>query len=549
MSIADIHSDWPTCEQDECNGIRLSRGRKCLAHSTDQQKNSVLQKLSQTGQIDVRGTTISEKLSTRILASAQRDEDGQTVFDTSRFDAAIFEGDIDFEQVIFKRAARFRSAIFRGEANFGRVHFGAIADFTGATFEQSTWFDEAVFHKNALFSGAKFLGTEAYFGNATFQGRSFFTEANFLSASGFIEVIFRYNAQFDEVVFERAEQFGPILAYRGLDLDGIQFSQPVEIEVSSMGFCCRRARFKGGAQFLLRWSCIVLDDTDFFAPSLLNGVPLVSDWMVQVEPNIARAWARLLGGGKPEQPKLLSLQRAKVAQLGLGNVDLSHCRFAGAHGLDKMRLEADAAFGISPSRLSWERRQVIAEECAWRANQTSPGQWTVPPWPGWAGRGKPAILDPGTIAGLYRALRKGREDAKDEPGAADFYYGEMEMRRHAYGEAGAGGTASRGRADRGVLTAYWLISGYGLRAWRSFGFFVGTIVIVAFALHLVGFVEPPKPASYWTSLLYAFRSTISLSDNAVTLTPWGQLLQALLRLTGPVLFALAILALRGRTKR
>jgi hypothetical protein len=32
------------------------------------------------------------------------------------------------------------------------------------------------------------------------------------------------------------------------------------------------------------------------------------------------------------------------------------------------------------------------------------------------------------IAGLYRALRKGREDARDEPGAADFYYGEMEMR-------------------------------------------------------------------------------------------------------------------------
>jgi hypothetical protein len=35
------------------------------------------------------------------------------------------------------------------------------------------------------------------------------------------------------------------------------------------------------------------------------------------------------------------------------------------------------------------------------------------------------------IANLYRALRKGREDSKDEPGAADLYYGEMEMRRKA----------------------------------------------------------------------------------------------------------------------
>jgi hypothetical protein len=54
---------------------------------------------------------------------------------------------------------------------------------------------------------------------------------------------------------------------------------------------------------------------------------------------------------------------------------------------------------------------------------------------------------------------------------------------------------------------------------------------------------------YWTSLLYAFRSTISLTDSEVTLTAWGQLLQALLRLTGPVLLGLALLALRGRVKR
>jgi hypothetical protein len=38
-------------------------------------------------------------------------------------------------------------------------------------------------------------------------------------------------------------------------------------------------------------------------------------------------------------------------------------------------------------------------------------------------------LDSGQIAGLYRALRKGRGDIKDEPGAADFYYRVMEMRR------------------------------------------------------------------------------------------------------------------------
>ncbi len=159
------------------------------------------------------------------------------------------------------------------------------------------------------------------------------------------------------------------------------------------------------------------------------------------------------------------------------------------------------------------------------------------------------MLSPGAVAGLYRALRKGREDAKDEPGAADFYYGELEMRRHAHRRADHGDGGSRGRVDRGVLTAYWLVSGYGLRAWRALAWLAGITVAFALAFHLVGFIRPPQPATYWTSLLYAFRSTISLTDNEVTLTAWGQLLQALLRLTGPVLLGLALIALRSHVKR
>jgi hypothetical protein len=125
----------------------------------------------------------------------------------------------------------------------------------------------------------------------------------------------------------------------------------------------------------------------------------------------------------------------------------------------------------------------------------------------------------------------------------------MEMRRHAHRQAEGNDSRSRGRADRSVLTAYWLVSGYGLRAWRALAWFAGITVAFVVAFHLVGFTRPLQPAMYWTSLLYAFRSTISLTDNDVVLTAWGQLLQALLRLTGPVLLGLALLALRGRIKR
>jgi hypothetical protein len=71
----------------------------------------------------------------------------------------------------------------------------------------------------------------------------------------------------------------------------------------------------------------------------------------------------------------------------------------------------------------------------------------------------------------------------------------------------------------------------------------------AVAFHLAGFTRPPQPVSYWTSLLYAFRATLSLTDSEVELTACGKLLQARLRLTGPVLLGLTLLAIRARTKR
>jgi hypothetical protein len=243
----------------------------------------------------------------------------------------------------------------------------------------------------------------------------------------------------------------------------------------------------------------------------------------------------------------------------LSNVTAADCRFFGAHNLDKLHLGSDVSFATAPNLLGSGRRrsggrQVIAEERDWRANRSRPSHWVAPAWPDWLGGQRPGVLEPGQIAAPYRALRKGREDAKDEPGAADFYYGEMEMRRHARprnvgGSDGQSSAPSRGRVERVIVTAYWLVSGYGLRAWRALACLAVVTAILAFAFYRVGFAVPPHPDSYWTSLLYAFRATLSLTDNDVKLTAWGQLLQGVLRLTGPVLLGLALLALRGRVKR
>jgi uncharacterized protein YjbI with pentapeptide repeats len=610
--VVQVCIDWLTCDEDGCIGIRLDAGDKCLAHAGDDERDAALQQVAQVGMIDARGVTISSALLKRILDSTPDNPDGTVMLAKARFDGATFQGDAAFGGATFQGDAQFGAATFQGDAQFGGatfqgkavfvgVTFWGVAQFGGAAFQDDATFHWATFQGNAMFEatfqgivgfgGATFEGDARFF-RVTFGGVALFSEATIQGVAGFIEATFRGIPQFDKTTFqghawfggatfegdaqfpratfqgdaqfggatfqgiarfsgatfERAQQFGPLLTHRGLYLDAVRFAQPVRIEASTILMRCRRARFPSGVQFRLRWADVVLDDTDIPAPSLLTGISrLAYKKLALAEQQIAEDWKQEHAGHVSEQPRLLSLQRANVAGLGLANIDLTGCRFSGAHNLDRLRLEVDAVFKPSPTRVGWEQRQVVAEECTWRAGQPRSGRWADPWWPG--DLEKPMGLAPGAIADLYRALRKSREDARDEPGAADFYYGEMEMRRHAHGRADEGDSSSRGRVDRGVLSTYWLVSGYGLRAWRALAWLAGLTVAFALAFYLVGFTRPPQPATYWTSLLYAFRSTISLTDDMVTLTAWGQLLQALLRLTGPVLLGLALLALRNRVKR
>ena len=163
------------------------------------------------------------------------------------------------------------------------------------------------------------------------------------------------------------------------------------------------------------------------------------------------------------------------------------------------------------------------------------------------------------IAGIYRDLRKALEDAKDEPGAADFYYGEMEMRRLAARKARTPDTDDdepKGRrppwTERGLLYAYWAVSGYGLRAWRA---------LTALAILLVGcavlFTRPAFvkviPEDFAKSLEFTARESLTLTRAAgpplLETSGVGTALDIALRLLAPLLLGLAVLAVRGRTKR
>ena len=249
--------------------------------------------------------------------------------------------------------------------------------------------------------------------------------------------------------------------------------------------------------------------------------------------------------------KVVSLSGAYVTDLVLANVDLSRCLFAGAQGLDRLRLEGDARFLAGPRRPWASRRRVLAEEWLWRGLVLRRRGWQHLP-PELADQydsDDPLVqnLRPNEIGSAYRSLRKGYEDAKNEPAAADFYYGEMEMRRLSAGKVGRGRSVSNDVGERLVTFLYWLTAGYGLRASRALAALAATIFVFAAAFYVFGFDHQPA----WRALLFSAESAISLfrAPDAPKPNAVGETLELPLRLLGPLFFGLAVLALRGRVKR
>jgi hypothetical protein len=242
---------------------------------------------------------------------------------------------------------------FQGNTGFGGVTFQGGAQFSGVIFKGPTWFHWTIFKDPAWFEGA------------TFKDLIWFEGAR----------------------FEQARQLGPLLVYGVLRLDGAHFAQSIQIEVACRGLSCQRTSFPAGVRFRLRGAQIVLDDdADLSGPSILAGITALSSaQLAKREQRLVQAVRRLAPQAAVElsaRPRLLSVQGANIAGLTVSNVDLAECRFAGAHNLDRLRLETEVTFSAAPVRLPWDRRGVIAEERAWRAARSE--RWATPQWwPAW----------------------------------------------------------------------------------------------------------------------------------------------------------------------
>ncbi|MFJ9749796.1 pentapeptide repeat-containing protein [Streptomyces chartreusis] len=524
--------------------------------------------------------------------------------DISSFRKGVFEGSAHFGSVEFAKPARFGEVKFHGHAGFNGAKFGNVARFDSAVFVEVATFTRASFIHNARFDSAEFLspprfndvtfGGEVDFSQVkcnrriTFNGAQFVKEARFrsgefLSLADFSSASFQGDANFEgarfsgsvhfvKSSFEKLAHFGPVVAGHKIDFSFAVFQSPITFEISSLELVCRRTRFDATVTCRLRYSTVDL------AGAVLGDPVSISAGHTAFERSSGGVMVEGFPAGQSEQVSIASLRGVDASHLVLTDVDLTNCRFSGAFNLDKLRIEGRSKFASTPRGIRlrskvvpfwWTRRNTLAEEHYWRSNSGVDSQ-------GWmrdlssSGAERPVSSD--DLATIYRDLRKSLEDSKDEPGAADFYYGEMEARRKNKGKGSP--------SERVLLSAYWAISGYGLRAARAFAWLAAMMVAAVVAMMLWGLPgNPPRQVtsgSYaggdislstslekpvlkktterttWRRLEQSSRivaNSVAFRSSEQRLTSIGVMVEFICRILGPLLLALSILAIRGRVKR
>lgn len=473
-----------------------------------------------------------------------------TSFQGSRFlGSAHFSctatGHVDFKRSLFAQDVAFTDSQFQGGAQFNQAIFRGPSGFHMTNFERGVDFANVGFHADTTFSQTRF-GGESRFTGALFEGPSSFQYAHADRELRFDQAVFTSTLSMPRARWDGGISFeGSHLDVDLFDASYTKFEERLQISLSAVRVDFTGARLSSGGQLRLAGgSAISLEDADLLSPVIISG----SD-------------------AAESRPMIISIQRVNAANLTLEGVSLSACLFDGALNLDKIRLGGGATFATAPMRRLRAKRNVIVEEGLAR-EAAGDKQWSVvvDMLPTWVD--KPHAISARQVSETYRALRKSREDSKDEPGAADFYYGEMEMRRLA---------ARRPSSEKLILSAYWFASGYALRALRAFLLLGVLLVAVGILFAAIGFPaetttrfvrtgqypdieyvettrittdQPTLSDRLPDGLLYSLESGISLLRPSNTaLTTAGVLVETVHRVLAPILLGLALLSLRGRVKR
>jgi uncharacterized protein YjbI with pentapeptide repeats len=538
-----------------CRAVAITEN-ECFRHAPQRERNRVLAGVAAGKEVTfTRGLTIDGELLGDLVTGAASannerptlvaaDFSGATFVNVASIEGITFVGGVSFEGTVFEQPLLMVDCTIEGDAYFSRARFRSNAFFCDVHFSRGT-FERVMFDRGADFSGCDF-GSLSLYGT---QSR------DTLALPG--------------VVVRGEASLGPVFSTGVIRLDGATFQGIATVDVAARELTCLGTTFERAAMLRVRRALVVLDHAVFRQPSsLAANVGVFERAVADLDEGDLFDESRLDDVGLPQQPSLVSLSMVDTSYLSLSGVNLSACLFRGARNLDQLRIEGRRTLGRTPRGVLWSRdwppvrwwtwRRVVADESVWRAavdtteeeaeaaakSLTDLSRWHPPPLHDLLSDRSYIIVsesmafDPASISEIYRSLRKADEDSGNEPAAADFYYGEMEMRRAA---------PECPRPERFLLLLYWLVSGYGLRASRALAALLVTICVLAAGLDAWGFAAP---ASWIEALLYSANSTVSLLRAPERdLSVGGQVMDIALRLLGPLFFGLFLLALRGRVKR
>lgn len=546
--------------EPDCLGAAVYEDR-CLAHAPAER----LGELMQADRVDGRGGRYDTDRVRALLEAIPIERSRHQLSSELIFDDAVFTGPLEWSRfelggrVSFRRArfedrvdlgpdgtfkgpVDFEGAVFLGETEIVECAFMGGASLTDTVFERSarlsSFFDgmlaeRAVFKQyttlqfllgkshvtwdTSRFEAPVFLGASVD-GWLRFTGSTFADSVQFSTSKA-------TNLDFKGSRFVRGGDLGTLVADQVASFQDVTFENPVRLRVQASKLDLRRALVLRGGELMVEARLLAIAGASFQRPTTLAAARFGASERVT--------------GVDYGMPRLGRLAGADVGELSIDGFDLRGCRLAGAHNLDEMRLGDKIVLPRSPKRGPGRARRTIYDEHEVR---TAKNSWKLDAAPA-----EPASLEVNSdsserpasptavaVAASYRALRKAREDAKDAAGASDFYYGEMEMRRRDEGGP--------------LLSAYWLVSGYGTRALRALTSYVCVIVGIAALMQWFGF-EKPHP-SLARAFTFTLTSTVFVGHTpGGGLTPGGDLLQLGLRLLGPLLLGLALLALRTRVQR
>lgn len=582
--------DWQHCASGAsssdsvgCRGVAVAPYGRCLSHLNTDEKDTYLSALSPGDNLDLRATDLSERLLNEVLSKFYDPTLRRKRFGITDFTEATIRGDANFGHGQFDDDATFYLTRFLGSAKFNDTKFHKYISFEAATFLGDSFFGRAEFMDESYFVNSEFQST-AGFGNAIFRGHTYFNNLSFKEDGYFSNATFLGPLEFsgctaNDVVdfsnatFHSTPKLGPLISSGPVDFSMAAFEEPIEIEVASVEVIFRRTRWKSKATVRLRYAKVDLSEAFFEYPV---AVTMKAD---RFRSDSGNAMHEVFHPSLRPTVRLTSVRGVDAAHLVLTDLDLSACLFSGAFHLDQIRMEGECTYSRTPTgirrhglRLTrWTPRRTIAEEHFWRARNDTSG---ISTWRGWTTPGPSMQTStPSALSATYRQLRKSLEDGKNEPDAADFYYGEMEMRRH---------DKSRPQGERVLLSIYWITSGYGLRASRALGWLLLAVIATMVSLVLWGIPndtkdlastgriegsrltltsEKPDPAAlkgpYSERVTTErFEKTLQVTLNSVIfrssgqdLTPQGTYIEMFSRLSEPVLLGLSVLAVRGRVKR